>query len=325
MVPFGEEDLPPSVRAVASDLRLDDLTTRVVEKLRRAGIRSIVLKGPSIARWLYTEGSRRHYVDSDLLVNPEDIEAACRVLEELNFEHPRGPIAAGLPGDRAPYAYAWIDQATGARLELHRTLIGVGAPPEKAWRLMSEQTEEMPLGGERIEVLNEPARTMHVALHAAQDGGRAPRAMEDLRRAIDKIPLDTWRQAKSLAEALGAAQALAYGLRLRPEGRELVAALGLPAEDSVDVLLHAESSVSSARGFEWLASRPGTVSKVRLVTRKLFPPPAFMRAWSPLARRGRLGLSLAYIWRPLSVCGRAIPGLFVWLRARRRTARRTDD
>ena len=325
MGPFGEGDLPPSVRAVASDLRLDDLTSRVVAGFRRAGIRAIVLKGPSIARWLYAEGNRRHYVDSDLLVNPEQVETACLILEGLNFDHPRGPVAMGLPGDRAPYVYAWIDRATGARLELHQTLIGVGVPPEEAWRVLSGQTEEMLLGGETIEVLNEPARTMHVALHAAQDGGRAPRAMEDLRRAINKVPNATWRQAKTLAQELGAAQALAYGLRLRPEGRDLAAALGLPAQDSVDVLLHAESSISSARGFEWLASKPGMLPKIRLITRKLFPPPTFMRAWAPVARRGRLGLCLTYFWRPLWVCGRAIPGLFVWLRARRRAAHTTDD
>lgn len=325
MAPFGEDDLPPSVRAAASDLRLDELTCRVVSSLRRAGILGIVLKGPSIARWLYTDGSRRHYVDSDLLVDPGLVEAARLVLEELNFEHPRGPVATGLPGDRPPYAYAWIDRATGARLELHQTLIGLGVLPEEAWRVLSGQTEEMLLGGERIDVLNAPARTMHVALHAAQDGGRAPRAMEDLRRAISEVPRDTWGQAKTLAEELGAVQALAYGLRLRPEGRDLAATLDLPAEESVDVLLHAESSISSARGFEWLASKPGTLPKASLVTRKLFPPPAFMRAWMPLARRGRLGLSLAYLWRPLWVCGQAIPGLFVWLSARRRAARTRDE
>lgn len=325
MRPFGEGDLPPSVRAVASDLRLDDLTSRVVAGLRRSGIRAIVLKGPSIARWLYTEGDRRHYVDSDLLVNPEHVEAACLTLERLSFEHPRGPVSAGLPGDRAPYAYAWVDRATGARLELHRTLIGLGVPPEEAWRVLSGQTEEMLLGGETVEVLNAPARTMHVALHAAQDGGRAPRAMEDLRRAIHKVPHETWRRAKIMAQELSGAHAMAYGLRLRPEGRDLAATLGLPAEDSVDVLLHAESSIPSARGFEWLASKPGMLPKARLITRKLFPPPAFMRAWTPLARRGRLGLSLAYLWRPLWVFGQAIPGLFVWLRARRKTAHKSGD
>ncbi len=312
------------MRAAASALRLDELTCRVVTSLRRAGIRGIVLKGPSIARWLYTDGNRRHYVDSDLLVDPRLVGAASLVLVELNFEHPRGPVAPGLSGDRAPYAYAWIDRATGARFELHRTLIGLGVPPEEAWRVLSAQTEEMLLRGERIDVLNAPARTMHVALHAAQDGGRSPRAMEDLRRAISEVPRDTWRQAKTVAEELDAVQALAYGLRLRSEGKDLAATLGLSAEESVDVLLHAESSISSARGFEWLASKPGTLPKVGLVIRKLFPPPAFMRAWTPLARRGRLGLSLAYLWRPLWVCGQAIPGLVAWLSARRR-ARHTSD
>jgi hypothetical protein len=324
MAPLSEEAFPPSVRAAASVLRLDELTSRVIGALRRVGIRTIVLKGPSIARWLYMEGSQRPYVDSDLLVSPKDLEASFQVLKDLRFEHPRGPIAIGLPGDRAPYAYAWIHRPTGARLELHQTLIGVRVSPEQAWLVLSRHTVNMMLSGETVEVLDVPARAMHVALHAAQDGGRAPRAMEDLRRALRKAPYEMWGQSKAVAEELDAVRALAFGLRLRPEGRELARALDLLGEDSVDVLLHAESSVSSARSFEWLASQKGMSPKIRLVTVKLFPPVTFMRAWKPLARRGRLGLSLAYLWRPLWVCGQAIPGLLAWLRARRRAAHGPD-
>jgi hypothetical protein len=50
---------------------------------------------------------------------------------------------------------------------------------------------------------------------------------------------------------------------------------------------------------------------------KTFPPPAFMRAWSPLARRGALGLALAYAWRPVWLVVHSGAAVRAWRRARR--------
>jgi len=43
----------------------------------------------------------------------------------------------------------------------------------------------------------------------------------------------------------------------------------------------------------------------------------FMRWWSPLARRGRLGLTVSFLWRPLWFLGHAGPAYLAWRRARR--------
>jgi hypothetical protein len=47
------------------------------------------------------------------------------------------------------------------------------------------------------------------------------------------------------------------------------------------------------------------------------PTPAFMRHWFPQARRGPLGMVLAYLWRPLWLVLRLPPSAIAWLRAHR--------
>jgi hypothetical protein len=54
---------------------------------------------------------------------------------------------------------------------------------------------------------------------------------------------------------------------------------------------------------------------------KLVPPATFMRKWSRLARRGRIGLLLAYLWRPLWLVGRTPRAMAQWRQARRAAGR----
>ncbi len=293
---------------------MDAVTAEVVTALSEAGVRAIVLKGPSLASWLYEDGIR-HYLDSDLLVDPGHVSAAEAVLESLRFEHlPLDDI----PHDRPWHAHAWVRRGTGTGVDLHRTLIGAGVAPAEVWRILSDETEPMRVGGLEVEVLNLPARGLHVALHAAADGVRTIKPLTDLAKALERAPEDVWRGASALAARLEATQAFAAGLRLLPAGEALAARLGLPEQRSVEIALRADAAPPLSLGFEWLSSTPGLWRKLRFLGRKLVPPPAFMRAWSPLAeKRGRLGLAVAYLWRPVWLLRHAAPAFRAWWRARR--------
>src|SRR3954454_817802 len=74
-----------AVVLTAHALGRDLATAEAVEALRGVGVRSIVLKGPSIARWLYDDGSPRPYGDSDLLVSPERLGPAASALESIEY------------------------------------------------------------------------------------------------------------------------------------------------------------------------------------------------------------------------------------------------
>ncbi len=314
--------LPP--RAVTSSdrafgairtLATDHVTAEVVDALRRERVRAIVLKGPSLTNWLYDDGFRP-YLDSDLLVDPLKIPVAEQVLSRLGFHH---PAREDIPHDRPWHAHFWIrEEWKPATIDLHRTLIGAAVPPEELWLRLSQETEQMRLAGLNVEILNVRARALHVALHAASDGIRHGRPLDDLSRALERAPEEVWKQAAELAKALDALPAFSTGLRLLPAGKALAARLELPTYRSVELALRASAMPPLSLGFEWLARTPGLRQKAAFIARKLVPPPSFMRAWSPRAAHGGpLALGVAYLYRPIWLALHVAPGLRAWWQARK--------
>jgi Uncharacterised nucleotidyltransferase len=304
----------PATSATLASLRADLLAAEVVAELGTAGVRVVLLKGPSLARWLYETSSDRPYVDCDLLVGPQDHARTEEVLRALGFARMLGD--EDTPGWHQP-AHRWSRGPNHPSVDLHRTLTGVGAPAERLWEVLTSESEVMTLGETEVEVLGPPARSFHVALHAAQHGARSSQPMNDLQRALEIVQPGTWREAAHLARGVGATGAFAAGLRLAPAGERLAASLRLPVSSSLETALRATTPPAGALGWQHVARTRGLGAKARVVARKLLPTPRFMREWSSLARRGRLGLSAAYIWRPLWVLLQVGPGLAAWLQARR--------
>jgi hypothetical protein len=174
----------------------------------------------------------------------------------------------------------------------------------------------MGVGGLEVEVPGEPARALIVVLHMLNHGLHATRPAEDLRRALARVERSTWEASAALAAELGATAGFAAGLRVLPEGTALADSLGLPDEASVEARLRTASPPHTALGFQRLVEAPGLLAKARLLGRELVPTAAFMRIWSPLARRGPLGLAAAYLWRPLWLLLQARGGLRALRRAR---------
>ena len=189
----------PELLATAASLRMDALAAKTKAEFDARGIEAILLKGPSFARWLYEGGPARLYTDVDFLVSPQNWEAARNMLIELgyeaeftHFEHPQmGTVTSEgwMRGD---------DQ-----VDLHCTLWGIGADPMVVWDTLSRTAEPMAIGGSVLLVLSEPARTMHVALHAAQHGDSEIKTKNDLERAIAVLSDDMWSQGAQLADRLG--------------------------------------------------------------------------------------------------------------------------
>ena len=308
------------VTVAADNLRVDAVTAEVLQAFDAAAVSSVLLKGPAIARWLYLDGDPRPYRDCDLLVPPSQIDAAQTALGRAGLN--RAFDLEGLPDWWREHAGEWWSPEHRVYVDLHRTLPGVGVDDEAAWRILSADTETIVVGGQPAKALGLPARALHIALHAAQHGEGFHKPMADLGHALAGLDVTTWRGAAAVAERLEATDALAAGLRLLPAGRELAGRLDLPSVTSVEVALRAGTAPPVALGFEQLARARGVRARGQILWRKFFPPPGFMRRWHPIASRGRPGLALAYLLRPVWIIRAAPRGLRAWRRARRDTSGR---
>lgn len=307
---------PPARLEVAADnLRVDAATAEILRAFRTSQIEALLLKGPSIGQWLYSQADPRPYNDCDLLVQPDQVDDAEAVLAALGFV--RQFDEDGLPDWWREHGAVWQRVQDGVAVDLHHKLPELGVDSESAWKVLVAGAETIPVGGERVPVLGLPARALHVALHALHHGSEMPRPLIDLQRALAQVPESVWRRAGILAEQLRATDAFATGLRLTPTGHELAARLALPAPRSVEAALLASTPPPVALGIESLAAAGSVRERSAILRHKLVPPPGFMRRWHPLASRGRLGLVLAYLYRPLWILRRVPQGLRAWQRARR--------
>lgn len=308
------------VRA-ARTIAVDLATARAVRELRAADVRCILLKGPALARLLHDDDELRAYVDVDLLVAPADEERAAAVLRELGFEQLVSDSELG--GHRRLHAHEWR-RADGPSVDLHRTLPGARADPAAVVSVLFTRTSAIPVAGEEVEALAPPGLALQVALHAAHHGPLAPKALDDLDRAVERVPFADWAEAAALAERIDATPAFAAGLRLRPQGAVLAGRLSLPRAVPVDVALRAGGAPPLAAGLDWLLRTPGARAKLALVARTALPSPGALRLWRPLARRGASGLAAAYVSHPFWLARHALPSVLA-VRSARRQSDDTDD
>ena len=303
-----------ALQLAALAFAVDRVSAEVILALRRAAVPSILIKGPAIVTWLYPDDGSRLYGDTDLLLRKADWAAAIAVLEGLGFEDDLGPLAH--PRMESGAGYSWGRPADGSSVDLHQTLFGIGADPELVWEEFSAAAIPASIGGTEVLMPPYPARLLHVVLHAVQHGGEAlPKTMLDLERALARASRPQWLEARALARRLRAEDGFAAGLRLTAAGRRLATEIGARGGSPAAGLRLEWKPL--AEGFQELAETAGLRRKAALLLRELFPNPAFMRWWTPLARRGPIGLAAAYPWRLVWLAYRALPGYRAWRRATR--------
>jgi hypothetical protein len=299
----------PDRFVAARNLRADAVSAQAVRALRAVGVRSILLKGPTVAEWIYDPDEVRPYVDSDLLVSPSGFDLASSVLVRLGFEELTHEVDT--PERGLAHAVPWLRHRDGAQLDLHRTLTGTGVDPADLWECLIAQTEPIEVAGEVVDALSPPGRAMMLALHARQHGAAA-KPVADVLHGLDRLPEAVWRDAAALAERLDATAAMAIGLRRTLEGGALADRLGLPSADFAERVSTPGSHDRVALGIRRLAHTGGASAKLGLVAREVVPSPTFMRWWSPLARRGRFGLAAAYVYRFFWLVRNLGPSIRLW-------------
>jgi Uncharacterised nucleotidyltransferase len=284
---------------VGVTIALDAVAVEVVQALDAEGVPNLLVKGPAIGRWLYDAPGERSYDDIDLLVRESDLGRAEQTLQRLGFRFVHDDW----------HGRVWLRGPVN--LDLHRRLPSVAADPARVFDRLSADAESLELGRGSVRVPAEAARALHLGLHAAQHGPGLTSPLEDLRRGLERLSDSVWSGAAGLADELGVQPQFAAGLDLLPAGRELNARLGLVPGERIE-------DPGITEGVRRFAATPGLVQKAGLLVREVFPTRDYLRAHVPLARRGRLGVALARVWRPVSLLLRLGPALVAVGRARGR-------
>jgi hypothetical protein len=284
--------LPPADgRAIALRLQVDGWTAEVLAAMAGEGILAILLKGPVVARWLYSdEPAGRGYCDCDLLVGPDDTKRARALLETLGFVVQPHP---SLTVDEH-HARIFIRPADGANVDLHRTLHGMQAvAQERVWAAARGHVETMELAGVVVAVPDQVLRTLIVALHPEPQDGPASKPWRDLERALERVDDGVWWAALELARDLGIEAELAARLRRLPAGAALAQRLAITPDGSAYYnVLGAVNAGRAPRGVLTIANLhalPGARARLRYAVSKLAPAaderPAGVRAGERLAGR----------------------------------------
>jgi Uncharacterised nucleotidyltransferase len=302
---------------LARNFAVDALTAEVAGAFTGEGIGTVVLKGPVLARWLYP-GEVRPYVDSDLMVAPDDRARAVGVLERLGFvEHlPWMPTPLSLdPGGTA------FNRPGEGMVDLHCQLPGLEGDPDAIWGRLAASAERQVIAGVELRVPDRDMVLLHVVLHAAHHANQDGKPLEDLRRALALVEESEWWSVLELARAYRGVPAFAAGLRLLPEGEGLARRLDLGEVRSFQHEIRREDNVIAEELYALLSAEVGIRQKLAVAASDIFPLPDYMRWWSPLARRGRLGLACAYVWRTIWIIGQAPAAIYTLWRIQRAKGR----
>jgi len=250
--------------------------------LDAARIPTLFLKGLALEAALYEPGEHRGFLDFDVLVAPDRLANAATVLGKLGYRNAHVTHA----WETWMHAEYWWRPVDGARADLHWSIVGMGADPADAWSVLWAGSEEQCHGERTLRVLGRDATALHVALHAAQHGPRSLKAIGDLNRALARWP-DAWTGATDLAARLDALPAYIAGLRLTPQGRELVERLGLdPHEGYAWIRRYGIGPRGSVYVAQWEAAT-GTRAKLAVARAALLPSRRQMLIWYPEMRDAR--------------------------------------
>jgi hypothetical protein len=229
-------------------------------------------------------------------VAPSRLQAAEAALGDLGYANADSVTGVDDVGG-VVHAHTWVRRAHAdpTMIDLHHWLSGATARPAVAWEALIRHRTWIEVGGTRAAVLDPAGQAMHLALHAAQHGAAYGRQLDELGRALERLPAADWDSAAALAEEVGATRAFAAGLRLLPQGAAEAARLGVPRTDEEDWAIR--NRAARPRGtFHVRALEQATTASERLgiLRRALFPDRAWVVLQHPAAGQSTLRLIGAY-------------------------------
>ncbi len=260
-------------------LHLEQRTRDAVGTLHDAGVDCVLLKGAALAISVYRSFVERPMRDVDILVRPDVVEVAKRLLLRSGWVAPMQGSAAG-SDEKSHHIPPLVDsRSLGLVLELHRALLTEGHPFGLSTDLLFENSQ--PLGDRLLgaRVFTPTFLLIHACIHFAyihmfRQG--AWRTFRDLARIVS-LEGFSWPTFVECAIRIRAASCAYWVLRLASEltdvavPRDVLSELAPPLSEQVRLML--------ARHFVLILS-PGAQDCPSIGLRRLLWSSAIRPSWS---------------------------------------------
>jgi len=279
--------------------------SRVFAGLVAGEVRALALKGCLLGHGFYPAPNQRWRADLDLLVSPDAVDGARRVLERLGYR-PMWAVAGGTPMDQESWL---LGEGPNRRVvDLHW---GLRNHPILVGRLKFEEqwaaSMELPGLAPGARGQGPVHALLNASMHWFDDlyDQRRPLAWlldkDLLWRSLDQAGREELKRLaveRELAGLLAASLAMTRDVFDTPIQSDWLATLTEAGRTQPPThLIRAASSPFRAYWFA-LCSEPGLAGKARRLRRSLFPPAAHMRQRYPEGSKfGLAGLYWRRIWR----------------------------
>jgi hypothetical protein len=292
-----------SIGTAFTTLRLDLVAAEIVRILSANGIPVVLIKGPATVHYLYSSDPHtRGYRDIDLVVSPTDFTRAQRCLADNGCRLDRGELH---PREAAITMEAPLTHVrTGAAIDLHQGFHGIQDWPAW-WDLLTRTSVDYRIADTTVRIPDTVGTALIVVLHNTVQT-RSSHEEDDLERALNDLDEDVWVEALERADSLGCRASFLDGIARHAEGHRLVDGLGSGGSDSFAAALRrtalGNESLSLRYGLHVvhrLQMTKGAGSRASQLFHLVFPSADELRYRYPIARRGRAGLFVAGIYRPL--------------------------
>ncbi|MGI8498627.1 MAG: nucleotidyltransferase domain-containing protein [Gemmatimonadaceae bacterium] len=184
----------------------------VLRIVGQRALRAIVLKGAGLASTVYGEPVERDFGDIDILLSPEQLDAAVEALREHGYGFP-GPVGA-TAGYRAHHFHLRMQRGGGVIIELHWALTLAQEPFHlDAAPFLAESISSRAAASE-LRIPRPEHALLHVVLENVRDGFSRLTRLVDVDRIIACAPELDWDRLDALARGGGLAVAVALCLEL---------------------------------------------------------------------------------------------------------------
>lgn len=185
---------------------------RLLEDFARAGVETLLVKGPLISLLAYGDPAVRSYVDLDLIVRHRDILTATQHMIALGFDAdvPERAIQAG----KVPGEYLFKRPGTQRLVELHTERTFRYYPQPMRVEDLYARQRRVPLDGRDVPALSLEDELLLNCIHGAKHFWERLIWVADVTALAARHPEMDWQKVRQAAKDVGAERMLRVGLQL---------------------------------------------------------------------------------------------------------------